>query len=240
MTGWEYVHGEGDDPLGAPTYVKKAYGVTLDPPVSQAEMGQVISRIGIAIREYVEAMIAANEALRAATPSGANMKAITTKLMRDTLNRHTEETGQTFIVMKGGQETTDEPTPEPVFEHKTLAEKYGAYKGEMKEKYLNRAFLVRACEDHVLELEQQATTRGQIRVTIRDLLAKANDALPFMTESIGASLIPTLISDGWVLFNVDDETRILPYGKGVPNYDASKCAVDHPMWSRTLGEPWVV
>ena len=123
MTGWEYVHGEGDDPLGAPTYVKKAYGVTLDPPVSQAEMGQVISRIGIAIREYVEAMIAANEALRAATPSDANMKAITTKLMRDTLNRHTEETGQTFIVMKGSQETTDGPTPEPVFEHKTMAEK---------------------------------------------------------------------------------------------------------------------
>lgn len=240
MTGWEYVHGEGDDPLGAPTYVKKAYGVTLDPPVSQAEMGQVISRIGIAIREYVEAMIAANETLRAATPSGASMKAITTKLMRDTLNRHTEETGQTFIVMKGGQETTDEPTPEPVFEHKTLAEKYGAYKGEMQVNDLNRAFLVRACEDHVLELEQQATTRGQIRVTIRDLLAKATDELPFMTESIGAALIPTLISDGWVLFNVDDETRILPYGKGVPNYDASKCAVDHPMWSRTLGEPWVV
>lgn len=240
MTGWEYVHGEGDDPLGAPTYVKKAYGVTLDPPVSQAEMGQVISRIGIAIREYVEAMIAANETLRAATPSGTNMKAITTKLMRDTLNRHTEETGQTFIVMKGGQETTDETTPEPVFEHKTLAEKYGAYKGEMKVNDLNRAFLIRACEDYILELEQLATTRGQIRVTIRDLLERANGELPFMTEAIGALLIPTLISDGWVLFNVDDETRILPYGKGVPNYDASKCAVDHPMWSRTLGEPWVV
>ena len=55
----------------------------------------------------------------------------------------------------------------------------------MKVNDLNRAFLVRACEDHVLKLEQQATTRGQIRVTIRDLLAKANDELPFMTESIG-------------------------------------------------------
>jgi len=240
MTGWEYVHGEGDDPLGAPTYVKKAYGVVLNPPISQAEMGQMISKIGIAIREYVEAMIAANALLRAATPSDESLKAIANKLMKDTLNRHTEETGQTFIVMKGGQETDDEPTPPPVSQHKTLAEKYGAYKGEMKEKDLNRAFLVRSCENHVLELEQQATTRGQIRVTIRDLLERATTELPFMTDIIGASLIPTLISDGWVLFNVDDETRILPYGKGVPNYDASKCAVDHPMWSRTLGEPWVV
>jgi hypothetical protein len=90
-----------------------------------------------------------------------------------------------------------------------------------------------------LELEKKATTRGQIRVTIRDLLAKVGDKLPFMKEG-GSRLIPTLVSDGWVLFNVDEETRILPYGKGVPNYDASKCAVDHPMWSRTLEEPWVV
>jgi len=240
MTAWEYIHGEGDDPLGAPTYVKKAYGVTLDPPISQAEMGRIISKIGIAIREYVEAVVSANGILKASMPSDESLKVIANKLMKDTLNRHTEKTGETFLVLKGGQPTQTKPTSAPVLEHKTLAKKYGAYKGEMSEKDLNRAFLLRACENHVLKLEKKATTRGQIRVTIRDLLAKANDELPFMTESIGAALIPTLISDGWVLFNVDEETRILPYGKGVPNYDASKCAVDHPMWSRTLDEPWVV
>ena len=29
MNQWTYVHGEGDDPLGAPTYVETAYGVSL-------------------------------------------------------------------------------------------------------------------------------------------------------------------------------------------------------------------
>ena len=44
MNQWTYVHGEGDDPLGAPTYVETAYGVKFDPPVSQAEMGKMISK----------------------------------------------------------------------------------------------------------------------------------------------------------------------------------------------------
>ena len=61
-----------------------------------------------------------------------------------------------------------------------------------------------------------------------------------MTESLASHLLPTLISDGWVLFNLDGETRLLPYGEGVPNYDASKCALDHPMWTRDLEIPWVV
>ena len=35
MTGWEYIHGEGDDPIRVNTrklmWLKKAYGVTLRP-----------------------------------------------------------------------------------------------------------------------------------------------------------------------------------------------------------------
>ena len=104
----------------------------------------------------------------------------------------------------------------------------------------HRAFLVRACEDYVLELEKEADSRIQLRVTLRDLLVHCTEALPFMTESLGKEVLPTLVSDGWVLFNHDEETRFLPYGKGLPSYDASKCAMDHPMWSRNLDDPWVV
>ena len=77
----------------------------LDPPISQAEMGQIISKIGIAIREYVEAVVSANDILKASMPSGESLKTIANKLMKDTLNRHTEKTGETFLVLKGGQPT---------------------------------------------------------------------------------------------------------------------------------------
>ena len=240
MNQWTYVHGEGDDPLGAPTYVETAYGVKFDPPVSQAEMGKIISKLGTCVRQYVKSMVAANEKLKSGIPEDANQKALAEKLLEELLKRHQEETGETFMIRTGGSQTTKTTQINTVSEHKTLAEKYRAYNGAMSERDLNRAFLVRCCEDYVLRANQSAYTRSQIRVTLRDLLERANEDLPFMTESLASHLLPTLISDGWVLYNLDGETRLLPYGEVVPNYDASKCALDHPMWTRRLTDPWIV
>ena len=241
MTEWKYVHGKGDDPLGAPTYVESAYGVKFDPPVPQSEMGRVIGTLGASVRQYVEEMVAANKKLRAGMPTDENQKILAHKLLEEILKRHQEETGETFMISKGGSQTTTETTEDTsVSEHKTLAEKYGAHSGAMNERDLNRAFLVRCCENYVLELNEKADSRIQIRVTLRDLLEKTTQELPFMGDLLGDVLLPTLISDGWVLFNQSGETRILPYGKGVPNYDASKCAMDHPMWSRNVEDSWVV
>ena len=241
MTAWEYVHGKGDDPLGAPTYVKNAYGVKFDPPVPQSEMGKIIGVLGTSVRQYVEEMVAANEKLRAGMPSDVNQKALAEKLLEEILKRHQEETGETFMISRGDSQTTTETTETTlVSEHKTLAEKYEGYSGAMSEKDLNRAFLVRCCENYVLELNEKADSRIQIRATLRDLLEKTTQELPFMADFLGDVLLPTLISDGWVLFNQSGETRILPYGKGVPNYDASKCAMDHPMRSRKVEDRWAV
>lgn len=240
MTEWVYVHGEGDDPLGTPTYVEYAYGVKFDPPVSQTEMGKMIGTLGASVRQYVEETVAANKKLKKAMPKDESHKALARKLLNEIMKQHQEETGESFIVLKGGSQKTEAPKEAFVSEHKTLAEKYGAYSGAMDERDLNRAFLVRACEDYVLKIEKEADSRIQIRVTLRDLLVHCTEALPFMTETLGKEVLPTLVSDGWVLFNHDEETRLLPYGKGLPSYDASKCAMDHPMWSRNLDDPWVV
>ena len=239
MTEWRYVHGEGDDPLGAPTYVASAYGVKFDPPVSQTEMGRMIGTLGNAVRLYVEQMITANDQLSAAVPEDESQKALAGKLMEQILKEHQKETGATFVFKSGESQQTKTPEVD-VSEHKSLAEKYGAYLGAMNEKDLNRAFLVRCCEDYVLGLDKTANSRIQIRVTLRDLLEEATKELPFMAGFLSDALLPTLISDGWVLFNHDEETRLLPYGKGLPSYDASKCAMDHPMWSRNIDDPWVV
>jgi len=240
MTEWKYIHGKGDDPLGAPTYVESAYGVKFDPPVSQADMGKMIGVLGASVRQYVEEMIAANHKLKNAMPRDASQKVLAEKLLAEVLKVHQQETGETFMIQTGDSQTTQTTEDNSVSDHKSLAEKYGAYGGAMAEQDLNRAFLVRCCEDYVLKLNKRADSRMQVRVTLRDLLEQAAEALPFMTDLLGKALLPTLMSDGWVLFNHANETLLLPYGKGVPNYDASKCAMDHPMWSRNVNDPWVV
>lgn len=241
MTGWKYVHGKGDDPLGAPTYVESAYGVKFDPPVSQAEMGKMIGTLGASVRQYVEETIAANKKLKNAMPKNESHRALARKLLNEVMKQHQEETGESFIILKGESQKTQTPKQEVIIsEHKMLVEKYGAYSGAMNEQDLNRGLLVRCCENYVLALEQKADSRIQIRVTLRDLLEHATKELPFMVDVLSKSLLPTLVSDGWVLFNQDGETRTLPYGKGVPSYDASECSADHPMWSRNLDDQWVV
>ena len=240
MTEWKYVHGKGDDPLGAPSYVESAYGVKFDPPVAQAAMGKMIGTLGAAVRQYVEEMVSANNKLKAGMPSDPSHKVLAEKLLEEVLRQHQLDTGETFMLRKGESQTTKTTEETFVSDHKSLAEKYGAYGGAMDERDLNRAFLVRCCENYVLKLNNKADSRIQVRVTLRDLLAQATEELPFMEDLLGDALLPTLISDGWVLFNQNGETRILPYGKGVPNYDASKCAMDHPAWSRDVDVPWAV
>jgi hypothetical protein len=109
----------------------------------------------------------------------------------------------------------------------------------MHENDLNRAFVVRACEDYVLKELQRVGIRSKLSVTLKKLIDYVVRELPFAAEFADV-LMPTLKAEGWVLFNHEGETRILPYGEGVPAYDAKLCNLDHPMWSRTLGIKWEV
>ena len=239
MTEWKMVHGEGDDPLGPKTYVAEAYGVKFNPPLAQAEVGALIGKLGLAMREYVKTIVDANTKMRKAVPDDKTKKALAEKILLQIMENHREETGQTLVMVQGKSQAA--PTAEvSVSEHKTLAEKYDAYDGSMPAWDLNRAVLVRACEDYVLQMESVGTARSGMRVTLRLLVEELTEKIPFFTEDYAQKLLPTLVSDGWVLFNAGGETRILPYGKGVPGYDASKCAADHPMWSRKLEDPWLL
>jgi hypothetical protein len=239
MTEWKMVHGEGDDPLGPKTYVAEAYGVKFNPPIAQAEVGALIAKLGKAMREYVVTIVTANEKMRKSVPSDKSQKALAEKILQQILENHRAETGQTLIMVQGKGQTTNE-VAEEASEHKTLAEKYNAYEGALAPWDLNRALIVRCCEDYVLGLESVGTVRSNMSVTLRKLLEELKENLPFFTEEYNEQVLPTLISDGWVLFNAQGETRVLPYGKGVPGYSPSKCAADHPMWSRKLENTWAL
>jgi len=238
MSEWKMVHGEGDDPLGPKTYVAEAYGVKFNPPLAQAEVGALISKLGVAMREYVATIVAANDKMRKAVPSEKSKKALAENILRHIMENHREETGQTLVMVQGESQTTT--TQEVVSEHKTLAEKYNAYEGTLAEWDLNRALIVRCCEDYVLQMESIGTPRPSMKVTLRGLVDTLTNELPFFSEEYAEKVLATLISDGWVLFNSEGETRILPYGKGVPGYDATKCAADHPAWSRSIEDSWLL
>lgn len=241
MSEWKMVHGEGDDPLGPKTYVAEAYGVKFNPPLAQAEVGALIGKLGVAMREYVQTIVDANTKMRKAVPSDKTKKALAEKILFHIMEGHREATGQTLVMVQSkSQDAPAESTEKLVSEHKTLAQKYDAYDGGMPAWDLNRAVLVRACEDYVLQMESIGTARSAMRVTLRLLVEELEKSVPFFTDDYAQKLLPTLISDGWVLFNTGGETRILPYGKGVPGYDASRCAADHPMWSRNIEDPWLL
>lgn len=239
MTEWKMVHGERDDPLGPKTYVAEAYGVKFNPPIAQAEVGALIAKLGKAMREYVVTIVTANEKMRKSVPSDKSKKALAERILQQILENHRAETGQTLIMVQGKEQTTNK-VEEEASEHKTLAEKYNAYDGVLAPWDLNRALIVRCCENYVLGLESVGTVRSNMSVTLRKLLEELKENLPFFTEEYNEQVLPTLVSDGWVLFNAQGETRVLPYGKGVPGYSPSKCAADHPMWSRKLEDTWLL
>ena len=238
MTEWKMVHGKDDDPLGPATYVAEAYGVKFNPPIAQAEVGALIGKLGVAMREYVATIVAANDKMRKAVPLEKSKKALAENILRHIMESHRKETGQTLVMVQGESQTTT--TQQTVSEHKTLAEKYNAYEGTLAEWDLNRAIIVRSCEDYVLRLESVGAIRSSMKVTVRDLVHHLKEELSFFTEEYAEKVLATLVSDGWVLFNSEGETRILPYGKGVPGYDAKRCAADHPAWSRSIEDPWLL
>lgn len=239
MTEWKMVHGEGDDPLGPKTFVAEAYGVKFNPPIHQVEIGTLIASLGKAMRTYVGEIVEANDKMRRSIPSDKSKKALAEKILSQIVNNHREETGHTLVFVQGaGQQT--QSTDVISSDHKTLAQKYSAYDGALAEWDLNRALIVRSCENYVLEMESIGTKRIAMQVTLRHLVERLNEEVPFFNEEYASKVLPTLISDGWVLFNHSGETRLLPYGKGVPSFDASKCAADHPAWSRELEDPWIL
>ena len=241
---WKYTHGENDDPLGPGTYVSEAHGVKFDPPLPVAEVGNLIGTISEKAEVFVNQCVKANAELRKHLPEPGSKRELAMKVLMLLLDAHREKTGEVITLVRPGGQPLSEADNSDISkaereDHRLLIEKYEAAQGEMHENDLNRAFIIRACEDYVLKELQRVGSRSKLSVTLKKLIDYVVRELPFAEEFVGV-LLPTLRAEGWVLFNHEGETRILPYGEGVPAYDAKLCNIDHPMWSRTLGVKWEV
>jgi len=231
-------YGPDDDPNGLPTHVEEAFGVIFDPPLPQKVITEVIVSGGRAAKEYVDAVVEATKKLMSVVPADPQLKLLCDRMMERQIKQHAEHTGQTITFVRGAPKQKELTTTEYTSQHKELVKKYKANRGALPDGNTQRGRLLLACEKLVLERDSKARTRTEIRVTPRDLLDHVANECSDIHKSLRELLLPTLVDDGWRLFMVEDEVRILPYGEDVPGYDASLIADEHPMWSRDKDAEW--
>jgi len=235
---WKTVHAGSDDPDDMPGHVAEAEGVTFDPPVPITEVQNVLLAMGKAASTYVKAVIEANDRLVKAMPAEGPLRQIAMARLEKTLKKHANEKGQTIAFVQSEQRTPETKSPEWTNQHRELVKKLKVGKDFIPESDLSRAMLLKTCENVVLQHLKKAGERLNIRVTPRMLQEIAKDAHPEIHEMIQTKLLATLVNDGWVLYQVEEEIRVLPYGQGVPCYDPAKEKRDHPAWSRDPKSDW--
>ena len=237
------------DKNGVPVAVISAFGKTLSEELPLDKMVTINEIVSEAAATFVKDCQAANKKLRKAEPKNKVEKEYAQAFLAYHLHIHQKETGESVTLIRPGkisQNWDEQENGEEVLtkaetarsEHKRLAEKYNAYEGALSEDDMNRAFLIMACENYVLTQLEEVGSRSAIKCQVIDLWAYAVENVPFVQPEWEDLLLPTLVQDGWVLFQDDKGgTHILPYGSGLPGYDP-KMGVDHPAWARNPTVVW--
>lgn len=237
------------DKNGVPVAVIAAFGKALPGELPLDKMVTINEKVSEAAANFVEDCRKANQRLKKAEPTDAVEKEYAQAFLAYHLHIHQKETGERVTFVTPGKissnwetqqngESVMNKAEEARSEHKRLAEKYGAYEGPLQEGDLNRAFLVMACENYVLTKLKEVGSRESIVCTLQDLWQNALENVPSINTEWQELLLPTLVQDGWVLFDKGDGAiNLLPYGSGIPGYDPD-LGVDHPAWARNPDIVW--
>ena len=231
-----------------PVAITSAFGKQLPEELPLSKMQQINAKVSEAAAEFIEESTKANSRLRKALPESGAGKEYAQAFLYYQLHLHQEETGEkvTFVDPGrisnswnvNGQDEIKTSSETARTTHETLAGKYNAYDGGLNENDMNRAFLVMACENYVLHEFSRVGSRQKITCTPAGLWAYVQTEAPFVQDEWENAILPTLVQDGWVLFTADDgSVQLLPYGSGVPGYDA-ELGLDHPAWARDPNLAW--
>ena len=131
------------------------------------------------------------------------------------MHLHQEETGDSVAFVEPGKisaswsgKEVEKPSETQRKEHQSLAEQYNAYSGGLREDDLNRAFLVLAAENYVLQRLEEVKSRNKLNVTPQMLWNHVKSELDFAPDEWMEMLVPILVQDGWVLSIIQRQARL--------------------------------
>lgn len=233
---------------GVPVALTGAFGEALPKEIPLSRMANINSIMSEAVETFIKESRRATTKLLKALPSDEAEKAYARAFLYFQVHLHQEETGDSVAFVEPGKisaswsgKEVEKPSETQRKEHQSLAEQYNAYSGGLREDDLNRAFLVLAAENYVLQRLEEVKSRNKLNVTPQMLWNHVKSELDFAPNEWMEMLVPILVQDGWVLFNhpKTGETNLLPYGKGIHSYDED-LGIEHPMWGRNHKIPWTL
>jgi hypothetical protein len=252
MSEWKTTHYGEDDPLGPAMHVEEAYGVKFDPPVPISSAMTVVQSSGKAMRLYVSEVVAAWTKLRKTLDASAStdgLKLLAKNLSEQILREHAKETGQTLTFVT---ETSNKPPKtessfeKEVEECKGIIQSLGLNKDDaIEESDTTRMHIVNFCERYIatggsskkksfnpktLKIED----RLYVRCTVGEIVRAVNGEFEEYDVVIRNKLLSTLLHDNWIFFVHEGDCCVLPYGRGIPCYNADIEEKDHPFWERDL------
>lgn len=241
------------DKNGVPIAVTSAFGRRLSKAIPLDKMVTINEQVSLAAASFIDDCRKANKKLKKAQPTAKAEKEYAEVFLAYHLHVHQKETGERVTFVSPGKlsdtwesqqkdnKVLDE-TKESVStmsEHKRLVREYDATKEGLDENDINRAFLIMACENYILTKLKQVGSRESLTCTVDELWLEAVQNVPSAQEEWEDILLSTLVQDGWILFeDKNGEVNALPYGSGVPGYDATFLSVDHPAWARDPDIEW--
>ena len=215
---------------GSPVALTGAFGIKLSSEINFKRLSEITEKLGDASSNFIEEVTKSNAELQKAFPMEASELQYAKAFVYYQIHLHQQATGERVTFVEQGRIAASwerQGKTNDSFEGLDEAEK-------------NRALVIKSCEDFVLNMSalETETSRKELKITPRQLYEACQGKLPWFGANDNDEervktfqlLLEILMEDGWVVFNnPEGQSNVLPYGEGVPHYDAD-LGVEHPIW----------
>lgn len=215
---------------GMPVALTGAFGIKLPEEIEIDRLFEIQEELVESSSKFIEESRVSNRLLQKSLPTKATELQFATAFLYYQLHLHQEESGEKITFVDKGKITAS---------WEKRSNENDPY-GELNDEDKKRAQLVAKCEEYVLSMYAllESTSIMELKITPRQLYEVLQGHYPWFGADDSDEgkiktfqlLLEILIEDGWVVFNNSEgQSNILPYGEGVPGYDAD-LGVCHPIW----------
>tara|TARA_B100000927_G_scaffold290203_1_gene288474 strand:+ start:841 stop:1527 length:687 start_codon:yes stop_codon:yes gene_type:complete len=216
---------------GMPVALTGAFGIKLPEEIEIDRLFEIQEKIMITSSKFIEESEKANSKLQKSLPKKAAELQFARAFMYYQLHLHQEETGVKITFVDRGD----------INASWNKRDEKESFEG-LNESDENRALVVKTCEEYVLKMAallEANASRKELKITPRQLYEACRSKLPWFGGNDSDEervktfqlLLGVLMEDCWVVFNNEEgQSNLLPYGKGVPQYDED-LGVEHPIWN---------